>query len=74
MQELMREQGLWEVNLFQLEDDTNKMVYAVTTVGLTILVFGAWGSYMFMARKPFELFPGNESEAARDSMELRPLV
>ena len=70
----MREQGLWEVNLFQLEDDTNKMVYAVTTVGLTILVFGAWGSYMFMARKPFELYRGNESEAVRESMELRPLV
>jgi len=70
----MCEQGLWEVNLFQLEEDTNKVVYAVTTVGLTLLVFGAWGSYMFLARKPFELYRGNESEVVRDAMELRPLV
>ncbi|GAB1315640.1 hypothetical protein MFIFM68171_05850 [Madurella fahalii] len=66
--------ALWEVNLFQLDDETNKVVYAVTTVGLTLLVFGAWGSYMFMARKPLEWYRGDELEAARELMELRPLV
>jgi hypothetical protein len=56
--------ALWEVNLFQLEEETNKIVYAVTTVGLTLLVFGAWGSYMFMARKPLEWYRGNDLERA----------
>ncbi|KAH6843088.1 hypothetical protein B0I37DRAFT_383671 [Chaetomium sp. MPI-CAGE-AT-0009] len=56
--------ALWEVNLFQLEEETNKVVYALTTVGLTLLVFGAWGSYMFMARKPLEWYRGDDLEIA----------
>ncbi|KAK4128649.1 hypothetical protein N657DRAFT_667855, partial [Parathielavia appendiculata] len=63
--------ALWQVNLFQLEGETNKIVYAVTTVGLTLLVLGAWGTYMRMARKPFESYRGDEST---ESTELRPLV
>ncbi|KAK4097933.1 hypothetical protein N658DRAFT_509973 [Parathielavia hyrcaniae] len=63
--------ALWQVNLFQLEGETNKIVYGVTTVGLTLLVLGAWGTYMHMARKPFESYRADELGA---SMELRPLV
>ncbi|KAL2196965.1 hypothetical protein P885DRAFT_77447 [Corynascus similis CBS 632.67] len=66
--------ALWEVNLFQLEDQTNKIVYAVTTVGLTLLVFGAWGSYMYMARKPLEWYRGGDLEAVGELMEHRSSV
>ncbi|KAK4243467.1 hypothetical protein C7999DRAFT_18180 [Corynascus novoguineensis] len=66
--------ALWEVNLFELDNQTNKIVYAVTTVGLTLLVFGAWGSYMYMAQKPLEWYRGDESEAVGGLVENRPLV
>jgi hypothetical protein len=67
-------QALWEANLFQLEDETNKIVFAGTTVGLTLLVLGAWAGYMFVTRKPLEWYRWDESELSRESIELRPLV